>query len=174
MKKLLLGPAVFCLLTTGCGGCLGKPSAGSYDLVVGAQTTTLPAYDDPVLIQNDILSHLKPLWDNLQSGESVTFYCTRNTLFQLGASGNEIESERRGAIPVTVTTPSFRFFKDRHGTNGLEQAEPDRPPSPMISGADLKWTVVEQYLRAGALSTQKVRELLQGGWGDPVNAPGGK
>ncbi|MDY3562146.1 hypothetical protein R5W23_003592 [Gemmata sp. JC673] len=174
MKKLLLGLTAFCLLATWCVGRRGKPSTGTYDLIVGDQTTTLPAYDDPRLIQNDILAHLKPLWDNLQSGESVTFHCTRTTLYQLGASGNEIKSERRGAIPMTVTMPSFRFFKDRHGTNGLEQAEPGRPPSPMISGPDLQWTVVDQYLRAGVLSPQKVRELLQGGWGDPANAPGGR
>jgi hypothetical protein len=97
MKKslLFLLPLFFML---GCSTEGAQPST-TYELLIGDRSVSLPVHEDMALVQADLLSNLKHVWDSLDSGES------------------EIFRYKRGA----TLSPKYRFFKHRNGKSGLEQ-----------------------------------------------------
>jgi hypothetical protein len=173
MKKLLFVLAAVTCLVAGYGTSKPKPT---YDMVMGNKSVTLPVHEDAILIQNDIVSNVKPLWDNLQSGNSVAFHCIRTTPFHLGEDVEKKAKDKFGENATltsssTVTTPSLRFFKNRDGTNGMEQVDSVRGDPGLVYGQSVDWESIEHYLRSEKFSVQKIRWLIQNDLSEQTDAP---
>jgi len=173
MKRLFLMLVVATCLVVGCGKSKPKPT---YDLVIGNKSVTLPVHEDAILIQNDIIRNVKPLWDNLQSGASVTFYCKRTTPAHLGKDVERKAKDKFGenatlTSSLTVTTPLLRFFKNRGGTNGMEYVDPARDDSELAGGQSVNWESIEDYLRSEQFSVQNIRSLIQNDLSEQLNQP---
>ena len=67
------------LVAAGC-----ESSRPTYQLIIGRKSIDLPVRDYPGEIQNDIVSHVKPLWDELKTGNSVPFQFQRTFPWKLG------------------------------------------------------------------------------------------
>jgi len=150
------------ILVEGCGK--NKPT---YELMIGNKTIVLPVHQNAAVIQDDLVSNLKPLWDDLDTGESATFQCRRIMPFDLGEDIEKKVKEKYGkrasvTSTQTVITPLIRFFKNRRGTSGLEQLDDGKAPFPMIYGEAVEWGQIEYYLRDQVFSIQKIRWSIQG------------
>jgi hypothetical protein len=154
------------LLLSGCG-----KSRPTYELTVGGETFTLAVYEDPKQIQDELIAHVKPLWDALESGTSEPFRFTRVAAWDAGADVQERWKSKYGenvkmSSTVTVKSPSFRFFRNRDGKSGLEQLREGGDPFDRISGIDLRWDIIESHLREQVFSLEDIRLLIQGDLGE--------
>ena len=113
MRKLA---AIFliALLLSGCG-----KTVPTYRLVIvdekvhDTRIVNLPVHDDPKLIQDDVIKHVKPLWDRLASGESAAFHCERVTAWDLGEPSKDALEEKGMTATSTTGTGHWRFFKGK-------------------------------------------------------------
>lgn len=147
----------------GCGR-----SLPTYDLIIGSTPTALPVRDDPQRMQDDLVSHLKPLWDRLQTGSSETFQWRRRTGVDLGPKIEAMAKAQYGPrVKVTTTrtstSASCRFFKHRGGKSGIEQVEQGKEPLALLVGedVDVDWGTIECELRTNRCSITDIRDGLQ-------------
>ena len=179
------------LLLPGCGKSkptnqlIGK-SGPTYQLIIGKNVIDLPVHDDPKLIQDDIIANIKPLWDNLDSGNSATFYFERTTPLDLGHPRKDelkeldkhIEKQAGGNAEYTLTSkctksgPRLRFFTNRDGINGIEMLGTDnKEPWACLSGKLVDWNRVESELRGQLYGLERIRVVLQHEWGKQSEPP---
>jgi hypothetical protein len=160
MKRLILILLASTLLV-GCG-----KSRPTYQLTVGTRTITLVVHDDPKRIQDDLISNIKPLWDEVKTGNSAEFYYTRTGPFSFGKGlDEELEQDARKKYgdrvkftsTQTTKSPVWRFFKDRNGLSGFEQLDEGKPPLALCSEKEMDWGFVEMYLRRNTFSVEMVR-----------------
>ncbi len=136
-------------------------TTSTYDLVAGSNVKTLRVHNNPLRIQNDIISRLKPLWEDLDSGESNLFFCRRTV--QDGDLSSRLGAIHKNATvssTMTTTIGNFRFFKNRDGENGMEVVDSKGNASPMINGAHLSWDNVERYLRNHILDEENIQRMI--------------
>ncbi len=133
------------LVAAGC-----ESSRPTYQLIIGRKSIDLPVRDDPGEIQNDIVSHVKPLWDELRTGNSVPFQFQRTFPSKLGEDlAEKARADGRTVIATcTIKSARLRFFKDRNGTAGCEECkEGAEGASPMCVMNVADWQMIEATLR---------------------------
>jgi hypothetical protein len=160
MRTLILTLLVGTLLA-GCG-----KSRPTYQLTIGTETLDLTVHDDPKLIQDDLVGHIRPIWDELTTGASVTFQYQRIAPVALGRDMERKAKAKFGdnveiTTTVTACSPVWRFFKDRNGDSGMEQLDQGKEPSTLFSGPGVDWGFVEWYLRDDRFSIQTIRTEIQ-------------
>jgi hypothetical protein len=160
IPMMLAGALLTGALLAGC-----DKSRPTYQLTIGAETIDLLVYEDPKLIQDDLIRHVKPIWDELTTGTSVTFKYQRIASFDLGKDVERKVKAKYGEnaeIATTLTTCSvaYRFFMDRNGENGVERLEPGKEPSVLLSGPSVDWGYVEWCLRENPFSIQDLRQNI--------------
>ena len=158
-------PPVLLALAFLAGGCEKSESKATYELIIGDKAVMLTVHDDPLLIQDEMVAKLKPLWDNLDSGESPSFSHRR----VISSGGGDIEKKARQkhgegvSVKTTWTTSSasYRFFKNRDGKSGVEMVVDGEESSPMMIAEAPDWALVEGYLRRSIVSLDTIRENIQ-------------
>jgi hypothetical protein len=101
-----------------------EPATSSFWLIQSGGNLEITFEEDWIAELPKLTAALKPLWDNLESGESSEF----------------------SAIARTYTSPSYRFFR-RGGRSGLERMGKDGGVERVIEGGDLGWQDVELAVR---------------------------
>jgi hypothetical protein len=147
---------VLAMLLAGCG-----KQPATYEIVIGSLTIRVPVYEDPKIIQDDIMAHLRPLWDGLSTGTSVSFQLKRNATFDTRAA-KAASSGPQVAATSTTSSPLRRFFKADDGTGGIEQLEEGKDPLKMLSLHSPGWAEIEKYLRQHVITLDYIRVLVQG------------
>lgn len=141
--------------------CSEKPT---YDLIIGEQVYKMQIHEDNEQIQNEIISKIKPIWENFSNGESSEFYTRRILELDLGEVGENLKEKFGDSIQVSSTctssTPKSRFFKKRDGISGLEQVN-DEDTSDLILGEDVRWNSIEYYLRTQIYDTQTIDRMIK-------------
>ena len=137
----------------------------TYELVIGEEVTLLPVHDDANLIRDDIMAHIKPLWNDLETGDSITFHTVRTTTDPLDDDIKSAFKEKFGegaAITMSTATssPPMRFFKNREGRQGVEQVDSQLGNLALFSGAEVTWSDIERYLRH-RLDDDRIQLLIQ-------------
>jgi hypothetical protein len=139
----------------GCGKIPPADPPSYYQLTIGKKSLNLVVHDDPKLIQDEIIANLKPMWDELKDGNSDTFRIGRvyndvgptNTVGKLELNFKE-----------TRRSPVVRFFKNREGSNGVEQLDSD---GKTFAVRRPDWAGIEALLRENDYSIERLREILQ-------------
>ena len=148
----------------------------TYELHVGGKVFQLPVYENPHRIQDDIIAHVKPVWDRLGDGTSAEFYF-RCVVPQRVSREWKRKVKRKFGSSASLTTTwtvisaRYRFFKGRHPVdkalkgagliNGVEQVQKGVPPLPECYGASVDWDLMENYLREAIFSAKRIHWEIQ-------------
>ncbi len=164
--KLLVFVACLASLLTGCG-----QRTPTYQLTISAKVIDLPVHKDPTRIQDDIIAQIKPLWDQLDSGDSAIFRYKRVGPLDLGPGQHELDEKAKAKLgdgakltsTETCESLAYRFYKNRNGTNGIEQlGDGKRPPVSCGTVMDPKdWGMAERLLRDDLISIEVIRIFIQ-------------
>ena len=165
MRTLILTILVGTLLV-GCG-----KTRPTYQLTVGTKTIKLVVHDDPKRIQDDLVSNIKPLWDELEPGASPTFHYKRISPLYLGKEVEETVRKKYGdsvEFTSTQTSTSFvwRFFKNKDGSGGAEHMQDGKWLQHTTWASDTDSNQVEKYIRKSVLDIKSIRMGIQNDWSD--------
>jgi hypothetical protein len=135
---------LICILIPGCG-----KSKSTYQLVVGSKTIELIVHDDPKLIQDDLVTNLKPLWDELKTGNSVAFSIQRISPLDFGSNNLTTKSGDPVNLSGTQTrkSPNWRFFKNRNNRCGIDLLDAKGEISPDLWCKADDWEQIADILR---------------------------
>ena len=122
-----------------------------FELVIGNERIPILINDNWENCEKMIFERVQPLWDNLESGESEVFYITHKTIDETSPELVKAFTDRHGddvrvESSTTITSPHWRFYRDRGGVSGLEQAPSESPALEMISGTGVDWPLLKSYL----------------------------
>ncbi len=164
-RALLLGLAGLVI-----GSC-GSPSGGPGDqpvflLHVGSREQQLPVHADPAAIQDELLAHVRPLWDGLGSGYPETFQFVRTTSKAVDPELQDAAEAKHGkgaslTMTSTCLSPQFRFFKGVNGRSGLQQLSDDGENLDLYAGPDVSWQVLAPHMRDTIFSRERVKVCIQ-------------
>ena len=161
MRTLILA-LVSGMLLAGCGKS-GSPyepkSRPTYGLTIGTRTVHLIVHDHSKAIQDDLVSHIKPLWDELETGDSVTFQYQAMAPCNIGEgleTTMKVEYGDGVTVTSTIRSPAWRFFKNRKGGNGLEQLVEGAEPDVLYCAQRADWKILERYIRENVFSMARL------------------
>ncbi len=127
-----------------------------FSLYIGDEAEKIELTNDWESTKKTILDKLQPLWDNLDTGDSKTFYIE---LVEDTAPGwldkNDYRDKGKVSYTSTTTYSKYRFFVDRRSSvggkpqNGCERVFEDDETAPFIEGKGQKmeWSSIERSLR---------------------------
>jgi hypothetical protein len=147
------------MTATALAGCGKQPA--TYELVLGSLTIRLPIYEDPKIIQDDIMAHLRPLWDGLSTGTSISFQVKRTAALDVRGPATTASNDNTHSATFTTFSPPRRFFKMADGTGGIEQLEEGKEPRRMLSLHAADWAEIDKYLRQHVITLGYIRVLVQ-------------
>jgi len=91
-----------------------------------------------------MISDLRPLWQELNSGTSREFYITSKIV-------QDVDPVNSGSW----TSPMWRFFRNREGRSGIEQLDGEKSLE-VISGGSVEWREIEDYLSNHLIQASRV------------------
>ena len=134
-----------------------------FTLYIGDKAEQIEMTDDWDGTKQIILDRVQPLWDELESGESVVFYFQRVESTEPSSSMKTVAEEKFGenvevSSSKTLTSSKWRFFCGRKtrshedGKNGLEYLTEYKGGTQVLMAGNFKdWESIESYFNNNIL-----------------------